>query len=331
MLNKDNFYFQTLTNSWKAVWHNKILWFFALFSLFLGGGQWNSFLSANFSNFFKENGIAYSLHKNFFSGNAFQNLITKISQDPIVFLVLFLVLFLMLFIFLLFVYISVVFQGGLIYSIFKINLKQKVNVHDSLAIGKNNFWQVLSFNIMMKFVIWGFSFLLAFFSLMSFLKSSALSVLIFSFSSVFIILFLFLLSFVFRYALSYIILKGKDSMSAIREAFSLFFKNWIINLEVAAFLFVINYIFLFLAIWSIKIIMIPISSIGTFSLYLSSGVSFGFYFIFIPILISLFILTFFTVLSVYNYCVWVALFMKLTGSQKITSLTKSIFLKLKRN
>jgi hypothetical protein len=330
MLNKDDFYFQTLINSWKAVWHNKILWFFALFSLFLGGGQWNSFLSANFSNFFKEDGIAYNLYQIIFSGNALENFITKVSQEPVVFLVLLLILFLLTFAFLLFVYISVVFQGGLIYSIFKVNLKQKINIHNSLTVGKNNFWQVLSLNIMMKFVIWGFSFLLAFFSLMSFLKDSTGAVLIFSFSSIFIILFLFLLSFIFRYALSYIVLKGRDSMSAIKEAFNLFFKNWIINLEVAAFLFVINYIFLFFAIWSIKIIMIPISSIGTFSLYLSSGVSFGFYFIFIPILISLFILTFFTVLSAYNYCVWVALFMRLTGNKKVSSLTKYMFLKLKR-
>ena len=331
MLNKDNFYFQTLTNSWKAVWQNKILWFFALFSLFLGGGQWNSFLSANFSNFFKEDGIAYSLYQILFSENALANFIDKVSQEPIVFLILFLILFLLAFVFILFIYISVIFQGGLIYSIFKINLKQKINVHDSLSVVKNNFWQVLSLNIMMKFVIWGFSFLLAFFSLMSFLQESTGSVLIFSFSSVFIIIFLFLLSFIFRYALSYIILKGRDSMSAIREAFKLFFNNWVINLEVAAFLFIINYIFLFLSIWSIKIIMIPLSSMGTFSLYLSSGVSFGFYFVFIPILISLFILTFFTVLSAYNYCVWVALFTRLTGNKKVSSLTRSIFLKIKRN
>ena len=330
MFNKDNFYFQTLVNSWRAVWRNKILWFFALFSLFLGGGQWNSFLSANFSNFFKEDGIAYNLYQILFSGGAFGNFVNKITEDPIAFLVLFLVLFLLAFIFILFVYISVVFQGGLVYSIFKVNIKQKINIHDSLAVGKNNFWHVLSLNIMMKFVIWGLSFLLAFFSLMSFLKNSTLSVLFFSLTSIFILLFLFLLSFIFRYALSYVVLKGNDGISAIKESFKLFFKNWIINLEVAAFLFIINYVFLFFAIWTIKIIMIPLSSMGAFSLYLSSGVSFGFYFVFIPILISLFILTFFTILSAYNYCVWVALFIRLTGDKKVPSLTRKLFLKLKR-
>lgn len=329
MIKGSNFYFQTLFDSWKAVWKNKALWFLALFSLFLGSGQWSNFLSRDFANIFRDEGVIFNLYNIFSVGGFFHNLKEKITSDPFSFLILLLIVFSLMILFILFVFIAVTAQGGLVYSIFKIGRKEKTDIHESLRIGNNNFWQVLSLNIILKFIVWTLSSLLGFLGLLVFLKKASFSILLFSALSIGIILFLILISFVFKYSLSFIILKGRNCVDALGDGFKLFFKNWIISLEMAAFLFIVNFVFAVLATWVIRILLIPISSVGTFSLYLSSSASFGFYFIFIPIVISLVILWFFSVLSAYNYFVWTTLFIKLTGKGKITSFVGSLFSHLK--
>lgn len=329
MTNNNNIYFSVLRDSWKIAWKNKILWFFALFTLFLSNGRWDSILSSKFSDAFKEGGLAYDLYNILFTKDFFANFIATITREPLTFIIVIFVALISVSLIALIIFIGIVFQGGLVHAVFKANVKQKIDVHESLLVGRENFWQVLSLNIITKFSVWGLSFLIGFFTLMTVFEKSSPTDVFLSIFSILAIIILAFISFIFTYALAFVVLKGRDSLSAIRDGFNLFRNNLAINLEIAAFLFIINYLVALLAIFIKDILLMPLTSIGTISLYMPSSVSFGFYFVFIPIAISIFMLAVLTLLSVFNYSVWVTMFVKLTGDKKILSFTRGLFLKIK--
>ncbi len=312
MKTSNNFYFQILFNSLKVTWRYKILWIFGLFVLLLDTGQWHKFLSPSFFNTFNEESFIFQ----FLSTGIFQaNILEKIIAHPFDFFVIFMFLGLIIFFLAFFVWMAVVSQGGVIYSLFQINQRKKISVFSGVEIGRQNFWRVLILNIVEKYILWPASLLISLFGIW-FLKQPPTGKVILSFIFLaFFILFLAFISLVARYALAFIVLKGKNPWEAIKEGAELFFKNWAISIETAAFLFIVNYFFKYLIIWVVAILLIPLSSFGAFSLSLSSGLSFDFYFIIIPLFISLLILWSFSLLAVYNYAVWVSVFTVLVSGK----------------
>ncbi len=331
MKQNTNLYFQTLIRSWKIAWHNKFLWFFALFSLVLGSGQWHSFLSKDLLNALENKGIIFSLYeKGFFHQGFLNNLGRAISRDPFSFLMILLLFFLVLLLFVFLIWIAIISQAGLIFSIAEINKRKKIDIHKGMAIGRKKFWPVLSLYIVIKFIIWTFSFLLGILSFLVFIERIPGSIVWLSFLSIIIIVFLLLTSFISKYSLAFIVLQGKNFIEAIKDGFKLFFDNWVLSLEIALFLLIVDSIFVYLAIWAIKFLLIPIISMGIFSFYFSEGASFSFYIIFIPILLSLFILWVFSVLVSYNFTVWITVFMKITsGKKEISSIIGRLAEKIK--
>ncbi|MBT4277676.1 hypothetical protein HOD96_02940 [Candidatus Falkowbacteria bacterium] len=316
----NNFYFQALTNSWKLVWKNKILWFFGLFAIFLGGVEWSNLLSRDFLGMFKINSVvSYLSSIGVFSGEFLLNIKAVAVTNPFSLVMILFIFGIFIALFVALLWVSVVSQGSLVYSVFELDHKTKINTFKSMAIGRQNFWQILSLNIVDKYVVWTCSILLGFFGTEIFIQKSALTAITLLIISVLILVILVLTAFIIKYALAFVVLKAQNPFLAIKNAFILFFRNLLINIEMAAFLFLVNYVFRILAIWIVVILMIPLTSLGSFSLYLSGGISFGFYAIFIPFFISVLLLWFFSILTAYNYSIWTLMFMSLTGDRKTSS------------
>ena len=324
-----NFYRALFLKPLKLVWKNKFLWVLGLFILFLAGEGYD-FISTSFSEIItnKDSLIWRVYDTGFFQSAALANLQNIIFTDPLAIIASLAILIFIISIFLLLVWLSVISQGGIVYSIFKLNSKEKTNLGQSIKIGRNNFWQALNLNIINKSIVWSVSFLFGLFYFAFLIKSISFFSW-FLISTIFILIILFV-SLITKYALSFIILHGKNYLSAIRDGFNLFLDNWVITVEAAFFLFIVNFIAQISIKWIILILLLPISSMGIFSIFLSSGISFAFLFIFIPILTSLIALWMIAMLISYNYAVWISIFMKLTAEGKQLSLIGRLFNKIKR-
>ncbi|MEA2088726.1 MAG: hypothetical protein U9O55_02725 [Patescibacteria group bacterium] len=317
MIKQNIFYLRILIDSWKLVWRNKLLWFFGLFSFIFGGGVWYNFTSSSFSGIFKQDGIIFSLVDiGIFSNSFFSNIKNAVISDWFSFFMIVFMFFLIIFISIILIFISVIAQGGLVYSVFKLNKKEKIDIPSGLSIGRGNFWRILSLNIIEKYIIWTLSFLLATFSVLAFVAESSI-IAIWSFIfSIIITIILVICSLIMKYSLAFVVLKGKNPIISIKDGAILFYKNCLVNFEMAFFLFIINSIFKYIMILVAIILLIPLTSLGSFSLYMSSWVSFNFYFIFIPCFIVLLILFFISMLVSYNYSVWTLMFIHLNNNKR---------------
>ncbi|NCF74892.1 MAG: hypothetical protein GWO87_00170 [Xanthomonadaceae bacterium] len=319
MVKKNIFYLRILIDSWKLVWRNKLLWFFGLFSFILGKGVWCNFTSDSFSGVFKQGGIIFNLAKiGIFNNSFLNNLKNAMLSDWFSFFMIIFIFLLIIFIFIILIFVSAIGQGGLVYSIFKLDKKEKINIHDGISIGRRNFWRILSLNIIEKYIIWTLSFFLATLTVLGLAKKSS-SIIIWSF--IFLILItvvLIICSLIMKYALAFVVLKGKNPIASIKEGIILFYKNYIVNFEIAFFLFVINYIFKYIMILMAIILLVPLTrTFEGFSLYMFGGFSFDFYFVFIPCLLIFFVLSFISILVSYNYSVWTLMFVRLNNNKRI--------------
>lgn len=324
-----NFYRELFLKPLKLVWKNKSLWVLGLFILFLAGEGYD-FVSTSFSETLtNRDSLVWRVYDTgFFQSSALVNLKNIIYTDLSVIIVSLLILIFIAGIFLLFVWLSVISQGGMAYSIFKLNNKEKVNLGQSVKIGRKNFWQILNLNIINKSIVWSVSFLFGLFYF-AFLIKNLNFFSWFLISTIFILIILFV-SLITKYALSFIIFQEKNYLNAIKAGFDLFLRNWTITIEIAFFLFIINFVAQIAIKWIILILLLPISSMGIFSISLSSGVSFAFLFIFIPILTALMALWMLAMLIAYDYSVWILMFIKLTKEEKQISLFGKLFNKIKR-
>ncbi len=319
---KKNFHFQVLFNSLKLVWHNKILWFFGLFTIFLGTGQWHKIISNDFFGLLRKNTFLYEMVQIKIN---FHNLMERIYSDPFSAFMIFILFLLVGGLFLLMLWISIVSQGGLIYSIFRSLNGKKIDVYSGISMGRRNFWALFSLNVIEKFIIWSFSILLGLFSFFVIRTGNTYLIFLLTFTALLLILIAAIVSLVIKYAFSYVILKGYTPFKSIFKAIRLFFQRFLLNMEIAVFVFFINYIFKYLVIVLITVLLIPLSSIGGFTLMLTSGISFKYYFILIPSLIVFVLLWLFSMLTAYNYSVWVTVFIALVDEQrKNISLIKKV-------
>lgn len=324
MKTKNSLYFETLINSFKLVIHNKALWFFSLFAMLLGTGQWFNYLSSDFLNVMKGDGLFVNLYKtNVFNTEFLVNFSNKAITEPFSFVTVSAIFLLIAFLTILLIWILVSAQGGLIYSISEASKNKKIDIRGGLYVGRSKFWQVFSLNFIVKFFIWSLSILIGVFNYLLIIEKYSSASILISIASVFIFLFLLLLYFVFKYSLAFIVLRGQDAIGAIKSGFKLFLNNWVLSLEVGIFLFVIDYLFVYILVYGFKLLLVPINLVGELSLTFDSSVSFGFYIIFVPVLFSVLVLFTISVLTAYNFTVWTTIFMKITENNNIPSVIGS--------
>jgi hypothetical protein len=269
----ENFYRPILKSALNLSWRYKFLWFFGLFAALLGnGGEYNLVIS-NLAKIGKEASWLETL-KYLFENNRLVigavSLVELFKGFNLISLVI-LVLLALFFIFLL--WLIVVSQAGLLSSICQLyqNKERVIGFWQTVRDGKRFFWPVLWFNIIAKVLIYLFLLLISAPLVYLYLIASSRGLwwfLITFLSFLILIPGTFVITLVLRYAIIRIVSgEGQGLRQAFAYGWVLFKKNWLISLETAFLLFIINILLGFLMIVALFILLLPFILIGAVAIY----------------------------------------------------------------
>jgi len=257
-------YRDVLKKSFLIAWNHKYLWVFGVFAAMLGGV---SRYSISFSSA-PENwsGMIFSAVAVFFNnslktGTLFSNLGRLFETDPVA-ATIFITFFLIMGVFcLLLLWLAIVSEAGLINNAAKIiksnGKKTMTTIQEGTAAGVKNFWPVLGYNLIGAGLTAFFAALvglpLLFMSMRADITVALLYVLLFL---IFIPLAL-IISLMVKYAVSFVVIRGEKFVDAFVEACWLFGKYWLISLEMALILFIIDCLYVVVVSMVLLVLAIP--------------------------------------------------------------------------
>lgn len=253
-------------------WRNKYLWFFGLFAALLAGsgGSWeyqifhqnvNSNLIDNSYNYLGGILAVGDFVKSFILGlaNLFRyDFLTAVSVLTLLLIIIFL--------FVSFIWLAVSSQGALIDNVKKLFSKKKptlLSVRRGLEEGHNHFWPVLGLNILIKVIVCASFFIIGLPLLFMVFGNNGLL------NALYIILFVIFvpvgagLTLLVKYSIAYNVLDKHSFVKSLAAGKKLFIKHWLISLEMAVILFLIEFaasgaILLLIAIFLLPLILLGI-------------------------------------------------------------------------
>lgn len=214
-------YVDALSKGWKLASKYPWLWLYGLFALLLSsnGGE--------FDLYFREVNTLTSLAQ---WRSGLMNFISAYQGQWVVLIVLGAIILVAAVII---IYFSVISQSALIYAAGQKSGAQLLfpAVYDE---ARKFFWPALWINFLAKFSIFAIATVLAL-PYLFWMNMYYFIVIVFL-----LIPAVLVVSFVAKYALNYLILKKEKWQSAIKKAFSLFKKNWLVSLEMAGIIFLLS-------------------------------------------------------------------------------------------
>lgn len=260
-----------LKQALNIAWKHKYLWFFGLFASFVAsGGSWEYRILTNNinqnlidSSYSHLNNIAAvgDLIKNFCLGiaNLFRYDWASILNAITIILITVILLAV-------FIWLAISSQAALVDSVKKLlNSKKKetlLGIRDSLVVGHCHFWPVLGLNLAIKILV-GFAFLIIGLPLL-FMVISDTAVL----ATTYIILFVIFiplatgLSLMIKYAIAYQVLEKTSFVASLEQGWKLFKKNWLVSLEMAVIIFIINFLASGFLLLVISLLLFPLLLLG---------------------------------------------------------------------
>ena len=302
-----------LKNALSITWRYKYLWFFGLFAALLGNGGAFNYGIKNFSKVESQGVWLTNLSESLkswkfgFGKIDWYGIFTNFDLWGAVLFLLVIVVGLFL------LWLSIASQGALVYGI-KAAKTQFFN--EALRHGSKKFWPLLLVNIILAVAI---AVLMAIFNLpfvILYLNTGGnvlwqTVIVILSFIVWVPVTIIFYL--IAQYAVIYIVNYDKHIAQAIKDAWLLFAKNWIVSLEAGFLLLLINIITSILLVAVVIVLALPFIMLGLLASALASS---GF----LWFVIILGILTFIALLflygaawNVFQVSVWIQLFERITG------------------
>jgi len=302
-----------LKSALTITWRYKYLWFFGLFAALLGNGGAFNYGIKNFSKVESQGVWLTNLSESLkswkfgFGKIDWYGIFTNFDLWGAVLFLLVIVVGLFL------LWLSIASQGALVYGI-KAAKTQFFN--EALRHGSKKFWPLLLVNIILAVAI---AVLMAIFNLpfvILYLNTGGnvlwqTVIVILSFIVWVPVTIIFYL--IAQYAVIYIVNYDKHIAQAIKDAWLLFAKNWIVSLEAGFLLLLINIITSILLVAVVIVLALPFVMLGLLASALASN---GF----LWFVIILGILTFIALLflygaawNVFQVSVWIQLFERITG------------------
>ncbi|MDD4901972.1 MAG: hypothetical protein PHE24_02440 [Patescibacteria group bacterium] len=256
-------YRDILKKSLAITWTHKNLWFLGIFAGLIGGvSQYTMSISQSAedwtSTIFSSLAIFFGQTAN---GNAFSNLIMLFKGAP-VFATIFTAFILIVFVVTLFViWLAVVSQAGLVNNgaaiIKSNNKKEGLPIRDGLDKGIKKFWPVFGFDLIGAALTCFFAALvgspLVFLTAGSDVRVFLLYVLLF----IVLIPLSLIISFIVKYAVNFSIIKERKFVDSFIDACRLFSKYWLVSIEMALILFMIDFLFVFVLALVVLVLAIP--------------------------------------------------------------------------
>lgn len=321
-------YRDIIKRAWNLTWRNKFLWFFGLFAALLGNGGEYQILITNIDRVVKQSSTLLTW-QSFAMTAQIQQVILNIkdflSTGGISSGILLLV---SLGIFLFIVWIVIISETALIYNAERLNRKEKSSFEESFRVSRRFFKPVLVLNLGAKLVVYGifviFSTPLAVLFLVNHKFIWSLLFLLISF--LILVPLNIIVSFITKYAIAYVVLKKNRVLTAIKNGWALFVKNWLISLEMALVLFIINILVALLLLLIIAFLAIPFVLLTFIFLFVASQNGLILTLVVAIIFIFLVLFLFGAILAAFQLGSWTLLFLKLVegrGMSKIARLASS--------
>ncbi len=312
-----------IKKAWGQIKTHKWLWLFGLFTALLGNGGEIDILFQNnkltdapiFLNNLKENFAALDLNAikdGIFNALATAPMITILSVALILIFTLLLI------------WLITVSQGALIASASKLDEDKKINFKEALNKGIEKFWSILGLNIATRFILYFTLIILSIpFAMLYMFNSSNTAITFITILAFFILIpIAIILSFVLKYAFAYVVIKNQSAVSAFILAWRLFLANWLISIEMAIILFLINFVVGILLVIAIVVLALPFLGLMILMILVQNAVglnvSLG-----LGLLITLVLLLFTgSGLAAFQYSAWTILFQKLLAGKNFPKLIR---------
>lgn len=246
-----------LKKSWQTTWSNKTLWFFGLFAAILSFGEEYDVLTRN-------GDILDSVPRRFEQLQAFNqfgylhdlwdNIIATFRNDVAGTLF---VVFTWLFFLVAVAWLVIIAQAALIEGARRSDAGKSLNLLEGFDTGMANFWQIFKLNVIMKILVYGPLLLVAIPLAVGFVKTGAQGFVLATMFWTFFILFplVTIIAFVTKFAASYIVIKKYPTRQAIAAGWGLFFKNWLVTIELAILLIIINFLVIYMVVSTLFVSM----------------------------------------------------------------------------
>ena len=300
-----HFYRDTLKRAWKLTSRNPFLWFFGLFAALSGNGD-------EYDTFFSNLGFVQRVQINLDAykaalangeiGDFFRNFNQAFGEDA---LAISLVLLVSLVVVLLVIWLVTVSQAALIRNASQSRDGQPTGWLDGFHAGTRVFWKVLVLNILAKAVIFVPLIVLGLPLAFFYVRQEAMgwSIILTLIGFLFLVPVSIVVSFITKYATAYIVIQGAPVKKSVRSGWQLFLKNWLITVELALLLFIINFVVAYVAFSLMDTLGLTASTTGL-----------SVFTIVIIILGSL--------LAVFQFSAWTFLFRELVENKGVSKLVR---------
>lgn len=188
----------------------------------------------------------------------------------------------------------IVSQSAIVTVVGRTFQKKLATLFDGLAAGAAAFWPVVTINVLAKLLTWSLWVIVFGIPAIVFLISGTTAwSLIASIGSLVVTLPVAIgISFLTKYAINGIVLQGLDPVSAIRHGWNLFKANWLMSMEIAVLVFLVNIAVVYVVAGVAVLTVQSITSWTELSILL---VALGFVYAFV---------------SVFSYSVWTIAYLK---------------------
>lgn len=252
-----------LKQAWNITKKYRYLWFFGIFASLLSiGGEYQlitqSATTKPGGSFLSNGNIIWQiiLSPDFYQG--FVNLATENSAALLAVICIFL---LSIGLAVIMLYLAVLSQSAIVSQSAQILLNKKkktnLNISDGLAEAKPHFWRVLGLNLF-SYIIIVLSLFLISLPLVFLIITDTLAISI-AYTLLFIIFAPIALSIalLIKYAIAARVLENTSLISSIQKGFKIFQNNWLVSLEMALILFIINFAVGIVTLFFIALLFMP--------------------------------------------------------------------------
>lgn len=302
--------------AWQVTWRNKFLWFFGLFAALIGnGGAFN--LGIKNLNRVEEGGTWLSNMKEIMHSWTLRFNPVGLKEAVVAFDALAVTLIIIVIaIVILLIWLAVSSQGALVTGISGVLRSRPGKFGEVFHKGTSKFWPVLLLNVVFSV---GITAILVLLSLPFFIlyvnsrESYIWQTMILILSFIVYVPMAVIFSLVINYALIYVMTEGKHIADALKEAWKLFAKNWLISVEAGLVLFLVNVLTSLLLVVVVVFVALPFVLLGLIASALASN---GFFWLVVVLGLLTFIAMLFlygAMWNVFQMTSWMLLFEKLVA------------------
>lgn len=244
-------YKDILKKAWHITWRHKYLWLFGIFATILssaGASAWDLFFT-NTTRVLDQPEFLQNLQSLYSSGTLgiiFENVSGNLSSFWTLSPELYILIILMLAL----VAIAIMSQGALIHASSQNDDEAPSSIQENITVARQSFWRLTGLHVLFQLAIYGSLLIIGAPLLSLFLvQGSEITGVIFSFISYIILLPIsIIIYFILLYASIYTVINKTSVWKSAVDAWHLFRQNWIVSLEFALILFVINIVIGFLLV-----------------------------------------------------------------------------------